>query len=80
VGAIPELFEDGETALFVPPGDRRALAAAMHRLAASPEIAARLGRQARALYERELTLDRFTTNLASIYARHCGVAALMARP
>jgi glycosyltransferase involved in cell wall biosynthesis len=79
VGAIPELFRDGETALLVAPGDRRALAGALRRVASSPELAARLGRQARALYERELTLERFTAGVTAIYVRHCGSAELAAR-
>lgn len=43
----PELLRDGENCLLVPPGDRAALAAAIARLAADPELRARLGRAAR---------------------------------
>ena len=41
--AARELLVDGESALLVPPGDPEALAAALRRLAADPELARRLG-------------------------------------
>ncbi len=44
VSAIPELIEDGETGLLVPPDDAAALADALARLISSPEERARLGR------------------------------------
>ena len=71
VGAIGELFRNNDTALLVQPGDRRALADAMCQLAASPEMAVRIGRQGRLLYERALTLEHFVSGLTAIYARHC---------
>ena len=43
VGGIPELVEDGGTGLLVPPGNGDALAAAVTRLVAHPDEAARLG-------------------------------------
>lgn len=42
VGGVPYLVQDGETALLVPPADPAAMAAAMLRLLAAPELAARL--------------------------------------
>jgi glycosyltransferase involved in cell wall biosynthesis len=71
VGAVGEVFRHGETALLVQPGDRAALAAALLRLLADPGCARRLGRQARALYAQELTLEVFMAGLGGIYARHC---------
>jgi glycosyltransferase involved in cell wall biosynthesis len=47
VGGIPELIEDGQTGLLVPPGDAPALAAALMRLAGDPALRARLGATAR---------------------------------
>ena len=41
--AARELLRDGESALLVPAGDPEALAAALRRLAADPELSARLG-------------------------------------
>jgi glycosyltransferase involved in cell wall biosynthesis len=41
--AARELLVDGASALLVPPGDPDALATALRRLAADPELAGRLG-------------------------------------
>jgi len=48
--AARELLVDGESALLVPPGDPEALAGALHRLAAEPELAQRLGAVGHAVY------------------------------
>ncbi len=60
VGAIPELLAAG--GLVVPPGDPRALADAIDRLASSPELRARLGQQghrrARERFDLKLQTDR----------------------
>jgi glycosyltransferase involved in cell wall biosynthesis len=47
-----ELLTDGEDALLVPPGDPVALAAAVRRLAADPELTGAIGAAGRVLYER----------------------------
>jgi glycosyltransferase involved in cell wall biosynthesis len=47
--AFREILTDGETALLVPPDDPEALARALARLAADPELAASLAAGARAL-------------------------------
>jgi glycosyltransferase involved in cell wall biosynthesis len=63
VGAVPELIEDGEHGLLVPPNDDRALTAAIARLLDDPALARRLGRQARARvqqrYSRQAMIRRF---------------------
>jgi glycosyltransferase involved in cell wall biosynthesis len=48
-----ELLVDGKSALLVPPGDPVALAAAMRRLAADPELARQLGAGGREAYEEQ---------------------------
>jgi glycosyltransferase involved in cell wall biosynthesis len=48
-----ELLTDGETALLVPAGDPAALAAAMRRVAADPELARRLSAAGVAVYEEQ---------------------------
>ncbi|MFD8823415.1 glycosyltransferase family 4 protein [Streptomyces sp. NPDC059605] len=66
-GAIPEVAgPDGETCLAVPPADPGALADALGRLLADPELRARLGAAG-----RERVLSRFTWKQAAI-----GTAAL----
>jgi glycosyltransferase involved in cell wall biosynthesis len=51
-GGLAEAFAGGREALFVPPGDERALADAIRRLAADPALAAALGEAGRGRSER----------------------------
>jgi glycosyltransferase involved in cell wall biosynthesis len=52
-----ELFVDGESALLVPPGNAEALAQALRRLAAEPELAGRLSAGGRAAYDAHASED-----------------------
>jgi glycosyltransferase involved in cell wall biosynthesis len=65
VGAIPELVEDGRNGLLVTPDDAAALAGALARLLADPELRARLGRAGRATvverFGERRTLDRLAS-------------------
>jgi starch synthase len=47
VEAVPEIVEDGATGLLVPARDAAALAAALERLLASPDLARRMGERGR---------------------------------
>lgn len=51
VGGIPYLVEHGQTALLVPPNDVEAMAAAITRLMAEPDLAAQLRTKGRKLAE-----------------------------
>jgi glycosyltransferase involved in cell wall biosynthesis len=51
VGGIPDLVEDGETGILVPPGDERALASALVRVLSDRPLAERLGAAGRAAVE-----------------------------
>ena len=51
--AARELLVDGESALLVPPGDPRALADALRRLAADSELARKLGAAGHAAYREQ---------------------------
>jgi glycosyltransferase involved in cell wall biosynthesis len=64
---VPELVPDGVAGIIVPPGDPDALADAMERLADSPETAAELGANGRALVERDYTLERFAMKTLEAY-------------
>jgi glycosyltransferase involved in cell wall biosynthesis len=66
VGGVPDVVEDGESALVVPPGDPEALANALGRLAADPELRTRLGRAARAR-AAELGPDRLAERIDVLY-------------
>ena len=53
VSGVPELVRDGETGLLAPSDDPAAFGDAVARLARDEALAVRLGRQARALVERQ---------------------------
>ncbi|HSN19646.1 MAG TPA: glycosyltransferase family 4 protein [Usitatibacter sp.] len=56
VGGIPDLIEHGVNGLLVPPGAPRVLGEALRSLLADPELAARLGREARSTIVLRYTL------------------------
>lgn len=53
---VPEIVDDGLTGLLVPQNDAPALAAALARLLANPDLRARMGQAARAKVAREFDL------------------------
>jgi glycosyltransferase involved in cell wall biosynthesis len=65
--AIREIITANESALLVPPGDAAALAAALERLAAQPELAVALGAAAKRLAP-EYTWDRRAERLEVVLA------------
>lgn len=74
----PELLRDGENCLLVPPGDRNALAAAIERLAADPELRTRLGRAARETAVKDFNLESGTASTELLLK--LGLAAGLNRP
>jgi glycosyltransferase involved in cell wall biosynthesis len=58
-----DVLVDGQTGLYVPPGDPTALRSAIQRLLAHPEDAERMGRAGRRLVEREMSLDGYVRRL-----------------
>jgi glycosyltransferase involved in cell wall biosynthesis len=67
VGGVPELVRDDETGLLVPPRDPGALAAALGKLAADPELRRRLGGAGRRRVENEFSLDAFHRAHLDVY-------------
>ena len=67
VMGVPEVVEDGDCGLLVPPGRADELAAALDRLAASPELRERMGRRGRVRVEREFALDAAAARLAELF-------------
>jgi glycosyltransferase involved in cell wall biosynthesis len=62
---------DGETGVYVPPAEPRALYAAIERLLANPEEAARIGRNARRFMEEQAGLDIFVRRICdAVRAAH----------
>jgi glycosyltransferase involved in cell wall biosynthesis len=68
VGGIPELVDDGRTGLLVPPGDARALAAALRLLLESPQRRAALARQGEAVARHRFSLERAAAELHAVVA------------
>lgn len=68
VGGIPDLVTDGVDGLLVPPGDPRALAAALQRVLRDRDFAQRLGNAARQTIAKRFTAERSLERLEQIYA------------
>lgn len=69
VGGIPDVVVHEQTGLLVPPGNPRALADALRRLADEPETAARLVQGAKARTRERFTWDVVIPALNAVYAR-----------
>jgi glycosyltransferase involved in cell wall biosynthesis len=67
VGGIPELIQDGVNGLLVPPEDPETLAAAIRRLLADRELAARLGSNAFERQRAEFDIDVVVRALEKLY-------------
>jgi glycosyltransferase involved in cell wall biosynthesis len=68
IGGITDIVEAGVSGLLVPPGDAKALAAALERLARAPELAAALGEAGyRRLHER-FSWEAITRRWTQVYA------------
>jgi glycosyltransferase involved in cell wall biosynthesis len=68
VGTIPELFEDGTTALFVAPGDLAGLAKAMLTLSRDTGLQGRLSEAGFTLYQEKFSMSTFREQIGSIYS------------
>jgi glycosyltransferase involved in cell wall biosynthesis len=66
VSSIPEIVQDGETGLLVPPGDAEALAAAVTRVLDDP---ADYGARGRARAETEFSVARMADRTLAVYER-----------
>jgi glycosyltransferase involved in cell wall biosynthesis len=67
-GAIPEVVEHGNNGLLVRPGDIRAIADAIARLADDPQLRREMGRRNRLQAKATLDWSRITERYLSIYA------------
>jgi glycosyltransferase involved in cell wall biosynthesis len=68
VGGIPELIEHETTGLLAPPGDEKALSAALDRLMSDPELRKRLARQARqSILDKGMLAETMVENYVRLY-------------
>ena len=57
---------DGETGIYVPPGDAQALREAIEYLLANPDVAERMGQAGRRRIEQSMSLDRYVERLGQL--------------
>jgi glycosyltransferase involved in cell wall biosynthesis len=69
VDGVVEVVEDGVSGLLVPPGDRAALASAMTRLTASPQLCQSLSTCGRSVIEKNFTCASYIQSLEAFYDR-----------
>lgn len=69
VGGIPEIAEDGRTAILVPPKNPQALAEAITRLRADPGLRQRLAEEGRRFAVERLSWDATAQTLEETYRR-----------
>lgn len=71
IHGIPDVVQDGETGLLVPPADPSALAAALEALIADPARRGRMGVAGRALVEREYDWAKNAAQMERLYELAC---------
>jgi glycosyltransferase involved in cell wall biosynthesis len=67
VGGISDIVANEETGLLVPPGDSPAIAAAVLRLLADPELGERMGEAGRRRMERLFDARLWARSLRAVY-------------
>jgi glycosyltransferase involved in cell wall biosynthesis len=72
VGGVPEIVQDGQTGILVPPSDPAALADAVRSLLDDPARASRLGAAGRARAESRFTLTAHVDGVERVYAEVLG--------
>lgn len=68
VGSHPEVLRDGDSGLFVKPGDVQALAEALDRLLSAPDLRRALGARARARFLSDFSMAAYGRQLDRLYA------------
>jgi glycosyltransferase involved in cell wall biosynthesis len=66
---VPEVLLDGETGLFVPPGDVDKLAETIIDLAGDPDRCARMGRKAYSFVKENFDWEDSVDAMVELYAR-----------
>jgi glycosyltransferase involved in cell wall biosynthesis len=71
-GGIPEVVQDGETGVLVPPRDARAMASAIVALLKDPERRRTMGEAGLNRLRGQFTVERMVAGTAQVYARVAG--------
>ena len=74
VGGTPEAIVDGQSGILVPPKDTGAMASAIARLVADPDLQARLGSSARQRTEQHYSAASYVAHLDEMYQRWANTA------
>jgi glycosyltransferase involved in cell wall biosynthesis len=79
IGGIPEIIEDGKNGFLVEPNDAGALADALERLLADPELCRRMGQEGRRRFDDCFEFSAFFSKMWSVYesvlARHAAAGS-----
>jgi len=73
-GAVPEILDNGRAGIIVPPGDVEALASALTKLMADPELRRNLGAAARRRFQERFHPDRVMGEILEVYREAMGRA------
>ncbi len=68
VGGVPEMVENNESALLVPPNDPPSIAAAIANLLTDKDLAQRLARNAATLVDAQYNPENYVRSLVEIYS------------
>jgi glycosyltransferase involved in cell wall biosynthesis len=68
-GGVPEVVEDGVTGILIPPGDERALAAALIRVGTDERLRAAHGQRGREVALTRFSIDAEMQSVESVYDR-----------
>lgn len=80
IGGTDELIEDGRSGLLVPPGDAVALAAALRRALAEPELGVEMAVRARERVDGGLRREQMAARVADVYRELLGERPALAGP
>lgn len=67
VGGLPDVVQDGQTGLLVPPADARSLAQAIIRLLKDSALRQQMGQNAKKFSEEELSWDKVAEKTLKVY-------------
>ena len=67
VGGLPEIVKENQTGILVPPGDAKALASAISKLAADEPLIRAMGKSARLFVEKNFKPEDYYAKLLEIY-------------